>query len=92
MSANFSVLIFTKFKNQILSTANDEAFKKVGSSHFLCWSFLHALRIIVSNNKRFSDCFFIVYMSICTEKKNQNRTCIFLLEIPVIEQSRGLIG
>ena len=54
-------------------------------------NFLHALRIIVSTNKRFFVCFFIVYMSICMEK-NQNSTCIFLLEIPVIEQFRGLIG
>ena len=53
--------------------------------------FWHALKIIASNNKMFSVCFFIVYMSICIEK-NQNSTCIFLLEIPLIEQSRGLIG
>ena len=68
MPANFSILIFTKFKNQISSKANDEAFTKVGFSHFSTWSFLHALRIIASNNKRFSLCFFLVYMSICMEK------------------------
>ena len=52
--------------------------------------FLHALGMIVSNIKRFSVCFFIIYMSICMEK-NQNNTYIFLLEIPLIEKSRGLI-
>ena len=43
MPANFSILIFPKFKNQRLSKANDQGFKKFGSSHFLFWSFFACL-------------------------------------------------
>ena len=38
--------------------------------------FLHALGIIVSNIKRFSVCFFIIYMSICMGKKSKYYICI----------------
>ena len=57
----------------------------------------HFLHTLGQHQKMFvsllfvSVCVFIIYMSICMEK-NQDRTDIFLLEIPLIEQSRGLIG
>ena len=90
MQANLSILITTKFKNQNLSKANDKVFLKTWLLSFL-GNFLHTLGIIAFNIKRFSVCFF-VSMSICMKKKNQNGTCIFLLEIPLIKQSRDLNG
>ena len=88
MPAKLSILISTKLKNQILSKANHR-FLNTWFFPFRGY-FLHALRIIAFNVKRFSVCFSI-YMTIYMEKKS-NGTCIFLLEICLIKQSRDLIG
>ena len=68
-------------KNQTLLKAND-SFLKTWLLPFL-GHFLHTLRIIAFNIKRFSTCFF-VYMTL--HRKKSNGTCIFII------QSRGLIG
>ena len=75
-----------KIQNQNLSKANNNVFYKLG---FL-GHFLQALGIIAFNIKKFSVHFF-VSMSICMEK-NQDDTCIFLLEVPLIKQFRDPIG
>ena len=63
--ANFSILISTKFKNQTLLKAND-SFLKTRLFPFL-GHFLHTLRIISFNIKRFFTCFFN-YMTLHRKK------------------------
>ena len=63
--ANFSILISTKFKNQTLLKAND-SFLKTWLFPFL-GHFLHTLRIIAFDIKRFSTYFF-VYMTLHRKK------------------------
>ena len=91
MPAKFSILISTKFKNQDLSKPIDNASEKFGFPISCVVHFLNTLEIIVSNSKRCSVCFFITYTSICMEK-NQYKTYILLLKMPLTEQSSGLLG
>ena len=90
MPANFSILISKKFKNQNLSKAIDKGFEKFGFSSSCLGHFLHVLGITVSNMKRFSVFLLLLFIFIFILSKN--RTNIFLLKIPLIEQFRGLIG
>ena len=89
MSLSLSILIITKFKSQNLLKANNNLFKKLGSSHFLVifcmpWKLSHLISI---------DFLFVsLFPCLSTCKENQNGACIFLLDIPLIEQSRDLIG
>ena len=89
MPLSLSILIITKFKSQNLLKVNNNLFKKLGSSHFLVifcmpWKLSH----LISKDFLFVS----LFPCLSTCKENQNGACIFLLDIPLIEQSRDLIG
>ena len=89
MPLSLSILIITKFKSQNLLKANNNLFKNLGSFHFLVifcmpWKLLH----LISKDFLFVS----LFPCLSTCKENQNGACIFLLDIPLIKQSRDLIG
>ena len=89
MPLSLSILIITKFKSQNLLKVNNNLFKKLGSSHFLViFCIPSKLSHLISKDFLFVSLF--PCLSAC--KENQNGACIFLLDIPLIKQSRDLIG
>ena len=75
--------------DQKFINANNNFFKKLGSSHFLIIFCMHwELLNLTSTDFRFLS----LLPCLFAWKRNQNGTCIFLLEITLIKQSRDLIG
>ena len=89
MPANLSILITTKFKNQNLSKPKNKVFKKLGSFHFFV-TFCMPWELSHLTSKDFLFAF--LFQCLSASEKNQNGTCIFLLEIHLIKQSRDLNG
>ena len=91
VSSNFSILISTKFKIQTYQKPAIKIFKNLALPIF--WSSFQCFGNYAFNITYFLCvfCLYDLYVYLHGKKK-QSGTCLFVDKIPLIEQSRGLIG